>query len=61
MKIHHYIIAAFIFLICFFVLGFRGLDAGFVGAGVYMLGVHFGHKESEVADFFAKLKAKYIG
>lgn len=60
MKSHHVIISAGIFILCWLVFGFRGVDAGIVGIVCYLGGVKVGHKEQEVAEAIDRLKTKFF-
>lgn len=60
MKPHIAIICASIFIFCWLILGFRGLDAGVIGPGCFVLGIWVQRKEQAVAAFFERLKSKYL-
>ncbi len=60
MKAHHIIISASIFVLCWLIFGFRGVDAGVVGIATFILGVRVGHKEEESAAFLGSVKDKFV-
>lgn len=61
MKAHNIAICVSIFLFCWLVLGFRGLDAGIIGPACYIAGLHVKEKEQAVAAYFDRLKARVQG
>lgn len=60
MRPHHIVISAGIFIMCWLVLGLRGLDAGVIGVVTFLGGVRVGHKEEEVATGVTRLKDKFV-
>lgn len=61
MKTHNAIICAGIFLLCWLVLGFRGLDAGIIGPGCFLAGLKAQEKEQEVKAYIDRLQARVVG
>lgn len=60
LKSHYLITCAGIFIVCWLVLGVRGLDAGIVGVITFLAGTRVGHKEQAVAEFIDQTKAKVM-
>lgn len=61
MKTHIVIICVSIFVFCWLVLGFRGLDAGIIGPGCFLAGLAVKQKEQAVAEYIDRLKASVMG
>lgn len=61
MKAHVVIICAGIFIFCWLILGFRGLDAGIIGPGCFLAGMAVKQREQAVASYIDRLKASITG
>ncbi len=56
-KPHVVIICAGIFIFCWLILGFRGLDAAIIGPGCFLAGIAVKQREQEAAAAIDRLKA----
>lgn len=61
MKSHEIVICASIFIFCWLILGFRGLDAAIIGPGCFLAGLAVKQKEQAVAANVDRLKARVTG
>lgn len=61
MKPHVAIICVTIFVFCWLVLGFRGLDAGIIGPGCFLAGLAVKQREQAVVEYIDRLRASVKG
>lgn len=61
MKPHIIIICAGIFILCWLIFGFRGMDAGIIGPGCFLAGMKVKEKEQAVAEYIDRLRANVTG